>query len=298
MSTEIIQQSELFNYDALDTETRLTVKQKTTEIHSLRRVAGQSIVDIGQKLLEVKDSLKHTGAFLLWLKDEFDWSYPTANRYMAVAEAVDGVNLSQSAITTSALYLLSSDYVPEDFRKEILDRAEKGEKITHRKVDEALKDKGLRSGFRESLRQSPSPNAPLFANPEVPTDSLGKIKPDKSFFQPSTPMTEPEEFDDEDLIYADPTPLPPALLAKGYKLYEQRGQYWCSRPGQSTAPQPSAQTAITDAVALETLLDDGWTFTQQTFYCATKGNLSTPGYRFTELQCIAILAMKLQKENL
>jgi len=54
--TEVIQQT-LFNYSALDSETRIVVRQRTDEIKTLVRRSAQDIIDIGNKLIEVKEQL-------------------------------------------------------------------------------------------------------------------------------------------------------------------------------------------------------------------------------------------------
>ncbi|WP_407884041.1 DUF3102 domain-containing protein, partial [Scytonema sp. NUACC26] len=62
-----------FDYSILDNKTQIVVQQHTKEIKSLMRRTAQDIINIGQKLLEVKEQLGH-GHFETWLKSEFDWS--------------------------------------------------------------------------------------------------------------------------------------------------------------------------------------------------------------------------------
>ena len=52
----------LFDYASLEPETRIVVQQRTSEIRGLMRRAAQDIIDIGLKLIEVKERLPH-GAF-------------------------------------------------------------------------------------------------------------------------------------------------------------------------------------------------------------------------------------------
>lgn len=54
VQSESITQLALFDYDALDTETRIVVQQRTTEIKALMKRAASDIIEIGQKLIEVK----------------------------------------------------------------------------------------------------------------------------------------------------------------------------------------------------------------------------------------------------
>jgi hypothetical protein len=70
-----------FDYDKLNTDVRMVIQQHTSEIKNLMRHTTQEIIEIGQKLTYVKAQLGH-GNFRIWLKAEFDWSIPTANRFM------------------------------------------------------------------------------------------------------------------------------------------------------------------------------------------------------------------------
>lgn len=125
---ELVQGS-LFDYDALETEARIVVKQRTGEIKTLVRRAAQDIIEIGQKLIEVKEHLEH-GQFGAWLKAEFEWSDQTALNFMNVARAFvqipNGLEFS-----SRALYLLAAPSTPDAARDEALERAAAGETITH-----------------------------------------------------------------------------------------------------------------------------------------------------------------------
>lgn len=69
-------ESQGFDYATLNAETRLVVQQQTSEIRTLMRRTAQDIINIGQKLIEVKEQLGH-GQFRNWLKAEFNWSVRT-----------------------------------------------------------------------------------------------------------------------------------------------------------------------------------------------------------------------------
>jgi hypothetical protein len=124
----------LFDYGALDSETRIVVQQRTTEIKALMKRAASDIIEIGQKLIEVKARLGH-GHFGGWLESEFEWHRNTANNFMRVAEKFTNfVNLDGFA--PSALYLLAAPSTPETARNEAIERAEAGEAITHQAARE------------------------------------------------------------------------------------------------------------------------------------------------------------------
>lgn len=138
-----------FNYDNLEPQDFDYIQQKTGEIKSLIRLSTQTIVEIGCKLIEVKARLIH-GQFGDWLKLEFDWSEPTAQRFMRVARKFKSVNLTDLPIVPSALYLLAANSIPEEARSEAIKRAATGESINYQKAKE-IKDKYTRS-------ESPDPN--------------------------------------------------------------------------------------------------------------------------------------------
>lgn len=117
----------LFDYATLDSETRIVVQQRTTEIKGLMRRAAQDIIEIGHKLKEVKARLGH-GHFGGWLRAEFEWSEPTAQRFMRVSGAFQ--NRQIDGFAPSALYLLAAPSTPDAAREEALSRAEAGEPIT------------------------------------------------------------------------------------------------------------------------------------------------------------------------
>lgn len=124
------QESTDFSYDTFDNETGFVVRQLTSEIKNLIQRSAQDIVDIGQKLIEVKEKLGH-GKFALWLKAEFDWSESTARKFMQVARQFKSAKFADLKIATSALYLLACNNNPPAARQEALKRAKKGEIIDY-----------------------------------------------------------------------------------------------------------------------------------------------------------------------
>ncbi|MUH00592.1 DUF3102 domain-containing protein [Scytonema sp. UIC 10036] len=122
-----------FDYGKLGSEIRMVVQQRTNEIKNLMRNTTKDIIEIGQKLTDVKAQLGH-GNFRNWLKTEFDWSVKTASRFMQVTENFKCVNLTHLDIAASALYLLASPSTPEEARAEVLKYANLGENITYTKA--------------------------------------------------------------------------------------------------------------------------------------------------------------------
>ena len=119
-----------FNYQNLDRQTQIAIKQKTSEIKSLIRQTAQDIFYVGQKLAEVKQQLKH-GEFRNWLNTEFNWSVSSATKFMQVSEQFKSVNFTHLNFATSALYVLAAPSTPEKARQHALQLASKGENITY-----------------------------------------------------------------------------------------------------------------------------------------------------------------------
>ena len=122
-----------FEYNLLEAQTRGVVLQRTNEIKALMRRNAKDIIDIGQKLIEVKQHLEH-GSFRNWLKFEFNWSLSTATRFVQVAQQFKCVKLTHLNLTASTLYLIAAPSTPEQVRKEVLERASNGENIGYTKV--------------------------------------------------------------------------------------------------------------------------------------------------------------------
>ena len=153
-------EAQSFDYDALDSETRIVVQQRTIEIKSLIRQTAQGIVDIGQKLIEVKQQLGH-GNFMNWLKSEFNWSISTAARFMQVSEQFKFVNLVNLEIAASALYLLAARSTPVLAREEAIERATQGEAISYTKAKAIVTQR----------KEAAKPKAPKLVAVDVPTET-------------------------------------------------------------------------------------------------------------------------------
>ncbi|GAB4540934.1 MAG: hypothetical protein Tsb0014_32480 [Pleurocapsa sp.] len=126
-----------FNYSDLDSEVRIVVQQRTLEIKNLMRRTVQDIIEIGQKLTEVKARLGH-GNYLKWLKHEFEWQERSARNFMRVAEAFKTANFADLDFAASALYLLAAPSVPEQVRQTALEMAGNGETITYSKAKKMI----------------------------------------------------------------------------------------------------------------------------------------------------------------
>lgn len=138
------EQQQAFPYEDLDEETRALVQRHASEIKERMRRSAQDIVEIGQRLTEVKEYLGH-GNFGNWLRAEFEWSEGAARRFMQVAETFKSINLIDLNIAPSALYLLAAPSTPTEARSAALKVAEQGEAVSHSKavylIQEAKEDR-------------------------------------------------------------------------------------------------------------------------------------------------------------
>lgn len=121
--------SNRFDYNNLDTEVSQFVQQQTGEIQALVKRTAQDIIKIGQKLILVKEKLGH-GRFTDWIGAEFEWSYPTAARFMQVADRF-GEIYQIDRFASSALYVLAAPSTPEAAVQEALALAKTGKRISY-----------------------------------------------------------------------------------------------------------------------------------------------------------------------
>jgi len=85
MSKELIEQTALFDYANIDTDTTDYLKQNAQETRVLLKRTAEDIIKIGKNLLEAKARLPH-GQFIPWVKAELGISQSTAWRFMQVAQ--------------------------------------------------------------------------------------------------------------------------------------------------------------------------------------------------------------------
>lgn len=120
------------------------IEKITGEILEAKRVGGEAIITIGQRLIEAKAMLSE-GEWLPWLAEKVDFSPRTAQRFMRLAsEWSDATALSHLG-ATKALALLA---LPEAEREEFLSETHQvnGEEkavidMTSRELEKAIKER-------------------------------------------------------------------------------------------------------------------------------------------------------------
>lgn len=120
----------------------------TVEINTLKVVAGQSIIEIGERLIEAKAQLNH-GEWLPWLSEQVQFSEASAQRFMRIAKEYGKPGLNPSPVTdlgvSKALQLLAlPDFLRDEFieEKHEVNGVEKTVyEMTKKELDEAIKAK-------------------------------------------------------------------------------------------------------------------------------------------------------------
>jgi DNA repair exonuclease SbcCD ATPase subunit len=108
----------------------------TTEILILKQQTAQNIIEIGKRLIAVKESLPH-GAWGQWLHNKVDFSQPTANRFMRAAEAFSNYSALNNLTQTKIFALLD---LPQEERDEFI-QDNPVEEMTTRELQQAIKEK-------------------------------------------------------------------------------------------------------------------------------------------------------------
>jgi len=124
-----------FNYAALSPSVEKFLRGQADRI---RRQCASSIIQIGKALLEAKRHLSH-GAFLRWVESEVGIPPRTAQAYMRAAQWASGKSAAVAHLPPSAIYLLSSNGVPEKFVAAVLERLDAGEQIGAVAIRQELK---------------------------------------------------------------------------------------------------------------------------------------------------------------
>jgi hypothetical protein len=115
-------------YDRLSPELASEVKEKTGTVKKLARRMAMDAWVIGKELTEIKRSLGNL--FDEWLDREFSWSGSTANNFMRVYTAFSENELKNLDFAVTALYSLASPNCPDGARKEAIEIAQSGKKVT------------------------------------------------------------------------------------------------------------------------------------------------------------------------
>ena len=103
------------------------------EIRRLTRNVIADTIEIGRRLTLCRETLIDHGDWADWLEEKFDWSQSTATNFMRLYNLYEtGVlpaNFEKLKLPISALYLLAAPNTPAEAAREVIERAERGEKF-------------------------------------------------------------------------------------------------------------------------------------------------------------------------
>ena len=137
-------QSLRYDYNQIDTQHRDTVIEAAIDIHGHASKARDSIIAIGERLLQVKNLLPH-GQFQDWVEQEFDIERRMAQNYMSVAIRFGNNkrfgNKSEiiSLFSPTAMYLLAAPATPiEAVEAAIAETEEIGQRLKVKRIKEIV----------------------------------------------------------------------------------------------------------------------------------------------------------------
>lgn len=139
------------------------IRQIELEIDHHKRVAGQSIWEIGRRLNHVKEHNLVHGEFREWL-EKVGFHYREANRMMKVAEELPNVT-TLSHLGKTALSLIAS--LPEQEKQQEIEKAERGEQSTVRELRELKKQLKQKDEQISALEQAVEDVEPQVIEREV-----------------------------------------------------------------------------------------------------------------------------------
>jgi uncharacterized protein (DUF3084 family) len=116
--------------------TEFNIEKTTAEILILKDQTAQNIIEIGKRLIKVKENLEH-GEFTEWLKQKVDISHRTANNFMKVATTFSN-SQAIANLGSTKLFLLAG--LEEEERQEVM-QENNVEDMTTRELEQVIKEK-------------------------------------------------------------------------------------------------------------------------------------------------------------
>ena len=137
--TALIRSQLRYDYSLIPETQREAVQDAAVDIVRHGKRAQESLILIGERLIEIKAVLEH-GQFGEWCETEFSFSQRTAQNMMNVAQTFGGQKRnSVSLLGDATLYLLSAPSTPVDAREEVIELAQAtGIRPTKAKVKEII----------------------------------------------------------------------------------------------------------------------------------------------------------------
>lgn len=125
-------------------QTQQQINNLTSEILILKQQTAQNIIEIGKRLIQVKESLPH-GEWGNWLKEKADFTDRTAQRFMKAAREFSN-STSLSGLGSSKLFALLD--LPQEERENFIEQPHEIEgktktvdEMTTRELQKVIKEK-------------------------------------------------------------------------------------------------------------------------------------------------------------
>ena len=122
----------------------------TAEITGFKRLAGQSIFEIGYRLKHIKEHNLTHGQFENWLRT-VNIEPSSARKMITIAEELTSNRSTLNDLGLSALYLIAT--LPEEEKKTQINRIEQGNNPTVRELQEVKRQLNLARSANDSLRE-------------------------------------------------------------------------------------------------------------------------------------------------
>lgn len=116
--------------------TEFNIEKTTAEILMLKDQMAQNIIEIGKRLLDVKERLGY-GEFTKWLENKIEISHRTANNFMKIANTFSN---SQPVANLGTRKLLALAGLDEEDREEVM-KENNVEDMTSRELEQVVKEK-------------------------------------------------------------------------------------------------------------------------------------------------------------
>ena len=111
-----------FNYNQFDESLANYLQQEATEIKTILKRTVENTLEMGRKLIKVKEILPY-GQFKLWINKEIGLHHSTAIHFMRVWNTFGDCQktISESGLSVTVLYMLAAPSTPDDFRDQIIE---------------------------------------------------------------------------------------------------------------------------------------------------------------------------------
>lgn len=141
-----------FDYSQLATDQASLAMNAAIEIKARERAIWENIIAIGNRLIEVKNTLPH-GKFGEWTSQEFGWHRSTASKYMKIARELSPnvsytkhLNIGMDMLSVVAGFVAGyDDETKEQILEQIQEKTEqKGKPLTEKEIKDIAKEYELK----------------------------------------------------------------------------------------------------------------------------------------------------------